>query len=124
MMKKMLTDRRGVAIEMAVLMTVICFAVSSIVLSTALLQHEKKVRAEERLEESIIFEQIVEEWLKDTTKDVETYKSEGYFGVVTTAGSKPTKFEIFRTDEAGNKTGDALLTVSIEDGKITGWKKG
>lgn len=124
MMKKMLTDRRGVAIEMAILMTVICFAVSSIVLSTALLQYEKKVRAEERLEENIIFEQIVEQWLKDTTKDVETYKSEGYFGVVTTAGSKPTKFEIFRTDEAGNKTGDALLTVSIENGKITGWKKG
>ena len=124
MMKKMLTDRRGVAIEMAVLMTVICFAVSSIVLSTALLQYEKKVRAEERLDENVIFEQIVEQWLKDTTKDVETYKSEGYFGVVTTAGSKPTKFEIFRTDEAGNKTGDALLTVSIEDGKITGWKKG
>ena len=124
MIKKMLTDRRGVAIEMAILMTVICFAVSSIVLSTALLQYEKKVRAEERLDENVILEQIVEQWLKDTTKDVETYKGEGYFGVVTTAGSKPTKFEIFRTDEAGNKTGDALLTVSIEDGKITGWKKG
>jgi hypothetical protein len=120
MMKKMLTDRRGVAIEMAILMTVICFAVSSIVLSTALLQHEKKVRAEERLEENIIFEQIVEQWLKDPDKQ-EAIVYKGYIGTGVTTDGKLSGFEIVKED--ANDT--PLLTITIDtDGKITGWKKG
>lgn len=121
MIKKMLTDRRGIAIEMAILMTVICFAVSSIVLSTALLQYEKKVRAEERLEESVILEQIVEAWSNDITQDVIKYT--GYRGeVVKNANDQVLGLEIIKLDEEGNKT--TVLTVSIEDGKITGWQKG
>ena len=122
MMKKMLTDRRGVAIEMAVLMTVICFAVSSIVLSTALLQYEKMVRAEERLDENVIFEQIVEAWSNDITQDVIKYT--GYRGeVVKNANDQVLGLEVIKLDEEGNKTTVLTLTVDT-DGKITSWKKG
>ncbi len=120
MMKKILSDRRGIAIEMAILMTVVCFAVSTIVLSTALLQYEKKVRAEDRLEENVIFEQIVEQWLKDPDRQ-EAIVYKGYIGTGVTTGGQLSGFEIVKEDAKNTP----LLTITIDtDRKITGWKKG
>ncbi|MBE6983981.1 MAG: hypothetical protein E7435_06895 [Ruminococcaceae bacterium] len=118
MIKKMLYDRKGVAIELAILMTAVCLAVTTIVLSTALLQYENKVQAEQRMEENIILEQIAEEWLKDTENDNLVY--EGYICVI-----EPGKMlEIFKTDEAGNRTGNPVLTITVENDVITKWTKG
>lgn len=116
MMKKMLTDRRGIAIEMAILMTVICFAVSGIVLSTALLQHEKKVRAEERLAESVILEQITEKFAAAADKGtVVSWVEENYPEYEAAASS---------TNLTVTKDGETVLTVVISGKKITCWKKG
>lgn len=70
MIKKMLSDRKGVAIELAILMTAVCLAVTTIVLSTALLQYENKVQAQQRMEESIVLEQIVEKFTTLTEKTI------------------------------------------------------
>lgn len=119
MLKKLLTDRRGVAIEMAILMTVVCFAISTIVLSTSLLQHQHKVRAEEYVEENVIIEQIVAQWLKNTANDVQM---QDYRGMVVWKDGQVAGLAIVQTDEEGNKT--TILTVTIENGKISQWKKG
>ena len=118
MIKKMLADRKGAAIELAILMTAVCLAVTTIVLSTALLQHKNKVQAERRMKESVDLEQIADMWLKDTTNDTLVY--EGYICEI-----EPGKMlEIFKTDETGNKIGNALLTIEISGDTITGWAKG
>ena len=121
MIKKMLSDRKGVAIELAILMTAVCLAVTTIVLSTALLQYENKVQAEQRMEENIIFEQIVEMWLETPSEPVE-YK--GYLGTGIATGDEITGFEIFKTDEAGNRIGNPVLTITVENDVITKWTKG
>lgn len=124
MIKKMLSDRKGVAIELAILMTAVCLAVTTIVLSTALLQYENKVQAEQRMEENIIFEQIVEDWLDDDQGRV-TFKYAGYCGEVIKNGAQQViGFEIFKTDEAGNRTGNPVLTITVENDVITKWTKG
>lgn len=128
MIKKMLSDRKGVAIELAILMTAVCLAVTTIVLSTALLQYENKVQAEQRMEENIIFEQIVEAWLKAPSQNVETYKEEGYFGVSDTRGEALT-LDVHTVEENEELIlKQKVLTVVAEKiGEkyiITEWKKG
>jgi hypothetical protein len=124
----MLSDRKGVAIELAILMTAVCLAVTTIVLSTALLQYENKVQAEQRMEENIIFEQIMEAWLKAPSQNVETYKEEGYFGVSGTRGEALT-LDVHTVEENEELIlKQKVLTVVAEKiGEkyiITEWKKG
>ena len=61
-MKTFLKSRRGVAIEMAIMMTVVMFALSTLVLTTALLQHGRKVRAEQSMTRGIVLDQIGEDF--------------------------------------------------------------
>jgi len=78
-MKKKLLDRRGVAIELAILMIVICFALSVLVMSTSLLQHEKKLRMENRLKQSIALEQLGQDFLSAVSKgNIESWTPEMY----------------------------------------------
>lgn len=124
MIKKMLSDRKGVAIELAILMTAVCLAVTTIVLSTALLQYEHKVRAEQQMEENIILEQIVEMWLEDPQNGISYYK--GYCGLKEDKGSVRTLY-IHKADKNHAPIPDQiLLTVVIDtiNGTITSWKKG
>ncbi len=123
MRKKLLSDRRGIAVEMAILMTVVCFAISTIVMSTALLQNQYKLRAEKDLKESVIVEQIVEKWRNSMADDVETYADQGYRGMVLWKDGRVAGLEIVQMDEEGNITA-TILTVAVEDGKISQWKKG
>lgn len=62
-MKKKLFDRRGAAIELAMLMIVVCFSLSILILSTSMLLHNKRIRAERRMEQSVALEQIGQEFL-------------------------------------------------------------
>lgn len=80
-MKKKIFDRRGAGIELAILMMVVSFSMSILLTSVALIQSTKKVRAEERLQQSIALEQLgqdflsavlsgtVEDWLRELNKD-------------------------------------------------------
>lgn len=130
MLKKMLSDRRGVAIELAILMTAVCMAVTTIVLSMALLQYEHKVRAEQQMEENVIFEQIVEEWVgnisKNITEEIVCHEDKGYRGVVSTTASGRIELEIIKIDASENRT--KVLTVTAEkkgeEYIITEWTKG
>ena len=116
MIKKMLSDRKGVAIELAILMTVVCFAVATIVLSAALLQYENKVQAQQRMEENIIFEQIVEKFTTLTHKsDIKDWVEENY-----------AQYTAAFVDEVltVQKDGKTVLTIEISGNTITKWKKG
>lgn len=61
-MRKFLRNRRGAALEMAILMSVVTFALSTLVLTTALLQHNRKLRAEQSMTRGIVLEQIGEDF--------------------------------------------------------------
>ena len=117
MMKKMLSDRKGVAIELAILMTAVCLAVTTIVLSTALLQYENKVQAQQRMEENIIFEQITEKF--SPTMNMDAFKNwveKEYPGY---SAEKQEKTLTIKKD------GAPVLTIIWNDGNvITSWKKG
>ena len=83
-MKKKLFDRRGAGIELAILMMVVSFSMSILLTSVALIQSTKKVRAEERLQQSIALEQLGQDFLNAVLKGEITEfwkpgKYEGFF---------------------------------------------
>ena len=55
-------SRRGAALEMAIMMSVVTFALSTLVLTTALLQHGRKVRAERSMTQGIVLDQMGEDF--------------------------------------------------------------
>ena len=57
-LSKLTSDRRGAALEMALMLLVVTFALSTLILTTSLLQHNKKVRTEDAMNENILLEQI------------------------------------------------------------------
>lgn len=61
-MRKFLRSRRGAALEMAIMMSVVMFALSTLVLTTALLQHGRKTRAERSMTQGIVLDQIGEDF--------------------------------------------------------------
>ena len=62
-MKKKLLDRKGVAIELAILMTVVSISISVLLLSAAMLQHSHKTKVEEGMQQDIFLEQLGEEFM-------------------------------------------------------------
>ncbi len=67
-MKKKIFDRRGAGIELAILMMVVSFSMSILLTSVALIQSTNKVRAEERLQQSIALEQLGQDFLSAVLK--------------------------------------------------------
>lgn len=61
-MRKFLTDRKGAALEMAIMLAVVTFALSTLVLTTSLLQHNSKIRAEKNMTRGIVLEQMGEQF--------------------------------------------------------------
>ncbi len=59
-LRKQLYDRRGIAIEMALLVMVITFSFSVMITATSLLHHDKKVKAEKELIRTVATEQIAQ----------------------------------------------------------------
>ena len=79
-MKKKIFDRRGAGIELAILMMVVSFSMSILLTSVALIQSTKKVRAEERLQQSIALEQLGQDFLSAVLKgDVESWITNGSY---------------------------------------------
>ncbi len=61
-MRKFLTDRKGAALEMAIMLAVVTFALSTLVLTVALLQHNSKINAEKNMTRGIVLEQVGEDF--------------------------------------------------------------
>lgn len=120
MLKKVLSNRRGIAIEMAILVTVVCFAVSAIILSSVLLQYEKKVHIEEQMDENINLEQIGEKFLSASDKDTfEKWVSANYDGYTA-------EMDITDMDNKSliiKKDGATVLTIEVKNGTIIRWQK-
>ncbi len=62
-MKKKLLDRRGAAIELAIMMMVFSIFITTIVLTTALLQNSHKAKAELGIRQDIFLEQLGEDFV-------------------------------------------------------------
>ncbi len=62
-MKKKLLDRRGAAIELAIMMMVFSIFITTIVLTTALLQNSHKAKAELGIKQDIFLEQLGEDFV-------------------------------------------------------------
>ena len=62
-MKKKLLDRRGAAIELAIMMMVFSIFITTIVLTTALLQNDHKAKAELGIRQDIFLEQLGEDFV-------------------------------------------------------------
>ncbi len=112
---KLKNDRRGVALEMAITLLVVTFALSTLVLTTSLLQHSKKVRAEDHLPRTIILEQIGESFCAGTAAGIDPSQWSGAYPDydITVNGLKLTVFE--------KDSDTVLMTVELmhEDGKYT-----
>lgn len=119
-MKKFLKDRRGAALEMAIMLSVVTFALSTLVLTTSLLQHSRKVRAEKNMTQGIALEQIGEDFCAavarnagDTWADAyrEDYdiaiEEEGTVLTVTDPETEEVLLKVVLT-----KTGDGSYTVT------------
>ncbi len=61
-MRRFFKSRRGAAMEMAILMAVVMFALSTLVLTTSLLQHNRMNRAEMSMTQGIVLDQIGEDF--------------------------------------------------------------
>ena len=68
-MKKKLLDRRGAAIELAIMMMVFSIFITTIVLTTALLQNTHKAKAELGIKQDIFLEQLGEDFVDVVTND-------------------------------------------------------
>ena len=122
-MRERIKSRKGAALEMAILLTVVTFALSTLILTVSLLQHGKRVQAKAELEESILLEQIGEAFCQSATAGWEDSWKESY----------PEKY-VIEIDETAcqltvteKKSGEVILEVQIELGpegyRITEWKK-
>lgn len=68
---KLKNDRRGVALEMAITLLMVTFALSTLVLTTSLLQHSKKVRAENEMPRAVALEQIGQKFCAGTVAGID-----------------------------------------------------
>ncbi|MBQ7330450.1 MAG: hypothetical protein IJW94_01480 [Oscillospiraceae bacterium] len=112
---KLRHDRRGIALEMAITLLVVTFALSTLVLSTSLLQHSRKVAVEDEIPRNVILEQIGESFCAATAagKDVNQWSAAYPDYKITVNGLKLT---VSLPD-----SDTALLTVELkhEGGKYT-----
>lgn len=63
--RKKLASRKGAAMEMAIMVIVVTFSLSILILTTSLLQHSRQLRAKEKMAQSIVLEQISEDFCAD-----------------------------------------------------------
>ena len=89
-MKKKLLDRRGAAIELAIMMMVFSIFITTIVLTTALLQNTHKAKAELGIRQDILLEQLGDEFVEAVRDNkVDEWVSKHNSGNVTAGEFKP-----------------------------------
>lgn len=121
-MKKFLADRRGAGLEMAIMLAVVTFALSTLVLTTALLQHNRMLRAERSMTQGIVLEQIGEDFCAAVAQNagnawVAPYRED--YGI-TVEGTTLTV-----TDKASGSTLLKVVLTDAGDGRytVTEWTK-
>ena len=111
-MKKKLLDRRGAAIELAIMMMVFSIFITTIILTTALLQNEHKTKAQLGIEQDIFLEQLGEEFVNAVLNGEGNtgWLPDGYEGIDITLG-----------DAKKHNWSDYVITkvTCVEDGKRT-----
>lgn len=70
--------RKGAAIELAVTLLVVTFSLSTLILTTSFLAHVRQVKAEEKVERQIVFEQIGAEFIKGVKTNTGTAWTNDY----------------------------------------------
>lgn len=112
-LKALCRDRKGAAMEMAIMMIVVVLSLSILILTTSLMQHSKQLRAVERMQQTVELEQIGENFCKDPADTSWVSQFPDY----TIAIAVP-NMVVYEKD-----TETVLMTVQIENGTITRWNK-
>lgn len=117
-MKKKIFDRRGAGVEMAIMMMVVSFSMSILLTSIALIQGTKKVRAEERLQQSIALEQLGQEFLSAVLKgDTDGWISKGGHNKYTTDSHDWVEDETKKSTDATCTTDGARYLICGDCGE-------
>lgn len=105
---KLKNDRKGVALEMAITLLMVTFALSTLVLTTSLLQHSKKVKAEKEMPRSVALEQIGEAFCAGTAAGIDPSQWTGKYPdyTITVDGLKLTVTQ--------SNADTVLLTVELQ----------
>ena len=120
-MKKLLKSRRGIALEMAITLIMVTFALSTLILTVAMLQHTEQQAAERELEETILLEQMGEDFCRSVIDGTGTGWVNAY----------PEEYTIEINDLTltvmEKESGELLMTVELasasEGYTIVKWKK-
>jgi len=114
-------SRKGAAIEMAIMLVMVTFALSTLVLSTALLLHVREEKAELRTTQGIVLEQIGERFCSAAAQGDVTHEWVSQYPDYTITVTNLT------LTAADIKSGEVLLTVElapVEGGyTVTRWNK-
>lgn len=120
--KKLLKERRGLAIELTLIAMIVVFSLGALITTTAILQSAKKKAIREDFTLRIELEQIGEEFCAAylgggaATASFEQKIESGGIYEIEIDGSKLTVSRIGQDE--------ILLSVTVTDGKITEWKRG
>ena len=104
------SSRKGMGIELALLVLFVIFASSTLLLSSAMLGKENLAQRKEQMLQRIQLDQFAEEALANQVDNNETYDC---------FWSEDKKI-LTITDQSGN----VLLTVTLDNGKINQWQYG
>ncbi len=114
-------SRKGAAIEMAIMLVMVTFALSTLVLSTALLQHVKEEKAELRMTQGIVLEQIGERFCTATAQGDTAHEWVAQYPDYTITVTNLT------LTAADAESGEVLLTVELAPSAggytVTRWNK-
>ena len=129
-MKGKATDRKGMGMELALLVLFVVFACSTLLVSTALLGKDNVVRQETQLRQQLMADRLAEEILSGKTPDGTVFADYAAFawnGAAWNAKFNGSGISAFPTVTENkvllitDKTGAPLLTVAVNGGKITRW---
>ena len=106
-------DRKGAAMEMAIMMIVVVLSLSILIVTTSLLQHSKQLGAVERMQQTVELEQIGENFCKNPGNDDWVDQFPNYDIAI-----NGQNMVVYVKD-----TDQVLMSVQIVNGTITQWNK-
>lgn len=122
------TDRKGVGMELALLVLLVVFACSTLLVSSTLMGKNNLKTQEQRLYQRIALDELAERIMENdtTVKTDEKFSDYAAFqngSDVLNRGIEPPADEILADANLviTDLSGTPLLTVAWEDGKITRW---
>lgn len=101
-------DRKGVGMELALLVLLVVFACSTLLVSAALMGRENLQQQQDRLQQRLTLDSVAEQAMKDPKYEHESY-------AVTRGNNTITICHKENEDQV-------LLTIAWDDGKIIQWE--